>query len=88
MLSTIRIASATPDIRPDPPKIETPPSSTIVITSSSKPLARSPRAVPSLEAKRIPAAPATSDDETNSAMRMRSTLMPEKAATSVLSPMT
>ena len=66
MLSTMRIANATPDMRPDPPKIETPPSSTIVIISNSNPLARSARAVPSRAANRIPASPATVDDETNS----------------------
>ena len=44
------VNSGTPYIEPDPPKMLTPPSKTIVIISNSKPSPISPRTVPSLAA--------------------------------------
>ena len=44
--STISTARSVPVIVPTPPKMETPPSSTMVMMSSSKPSATSPRTAP------------------------------------------
>ena len=55
----------------------TPPSRTIVMISSSNPVAMSPRTVPSRAANRIPASPATRDEARNSPRRVRTTLTPE-----------
>ena len=64
-LSTMRMASATPVIDPAPPKMLTPPSSTIVMMSSSKPFAKSPRTEPRRAAYSRPATAATVPDATN-----------------------
>jgi hypothetical protein len=77
MLSTSRIESATPTIVPEPPKMLTPPSRTIVMMSSSQPVPRSPRTEPSLDANRTPARPAKKPDVVMMIILSRATLTPE-----------
>ncbi len=55
----------------------TPPSRTIVMMSSSKPVARSPRTEPSRDANRTPARPAMKPDVVMMIILSRATLTPE-----------
>src|SRR5262245_15559846 len=85
---TMPMANATPSSVPEPPKMLTPPSSTMVMMSSSKPSPMLARTEPRRAANSTPATPATKADAVNSSTLVRATSMPEKRATSALSPRT
>ena len=72
-----RIASPTPTSVPDPPKMLTPPSSTIVMASNSKPSAMLPRTAPNRAASSSPASADTNPDATKSRNLTRTTFTPE-----------
>ena len=76
-LRMMRMERATPTRVPEPPKMLTPPSSTIVMMSSSNPSARLPRTDPSRAANSTPASPATNPDVVSRTSLTRSTLIPE-----------
>ena len=65
----------------------TPPSTTMVITSSSHPVAIVGRVEPIREVRRIDATPLISPVSTNRRKRMRSTCTPENCAAIGLLPM-
>src|SRR4029453_3749946 len=75
-LRTMPMASAPPSRVPAPPKMLTPPSSTIVMMSSSKPSPMLARTEPRRAANSTPATPATSPDIGNSTSFTRATSMP------------
>jgi hypothetical protein len=73
-------------IVPRPPKIETPPSSTIVTTYSSSPVPESYRAEAKRSVHRIPASALRNPERTNSHSLIRLTRMPAKNAASWPAP--
>src|SRR3954447_11342328 len=79
-------ARMTPPIVPRLPKIDTPPSSTAVMTVSSKPMPTFAAAVELRSEITTPASAATAPESTNSASLMRLTRSPEKNAASSLAP--
>ena len=72
---------------PEPPRILTPPSTAIVTTASSQPIASVGRVLPSLEVSRTAASPAISPTSANSTRLWRLTLIPENQAPVGLLPM-
>src|SRR3954447_8279647 len=79
-------ARITPAIVPRPPKIETPPSSTAVITVSSKPWPTFAAAVELRSEMTTPASPATAPDSVKRISFTRLTRRPEKYDASSLAP--
>jgi hypothetical protein len=77
MLRMMRMESTTPVRVPDPPKMETPPSSTMVMMSSSKPTAVLPRTAPNRAAIRMPARAETTPEMIKRLILTRRTLTPE-----------
>ena len=77
----------TPGMLPEPPRILTPPSTAMVTTASSQPIARVGRVLPSREVNRTAASPAISPTSANSARLCRFTLIPEYQAPVGLLPM-
>ncbi|MNL27997.1 hypothetical protein D3C87_1496260 [compost metagenome] len=83
----IRAAITTPMMEPAPPMIDTPPSTTMVTTSSSKPSAMDGRVEPSRAVSSTAAIPLISPVRQKSTNLMRSTRTPEKRAAVALLPM-
>src|SRR5690606_14337543 len=83
----ISAASTTPMIEPDPPRIDTPPSTTMVITSSSNPCAIGGRVEPSRAVSSTAASPLIRPVRQNSTNFIRSTRTPENCAAVALLPM-
>ena len=77
MVATGTSAHSTPVSRPRPPKTLMPPSSAMVMTSSSKPTALLARAFDSRAVKTMPATAQTIPETTNSQKRIRRSLIPE-----------
>ena len=61
-----KAAMITPGMLPEPPRILTPPSTAMVTTASSQPIARVGRVLPSREVSRTAASPAISPTSANS----------------------
>ena len=80
-------ASTTPRIEPAPPRIDTPPSTTIVTTSSSHAKAMEGRVEPSRAVRQIAATPDITPVSTKRIIFTRATRMPEKVAAVGLLPM-
>ena len=77
----------TPGMVPEPPRMLTPPSTTMVTTSSSQPVAMVGRVEAMREVSRIAATPLIRPVSRNRMKRMRSTRTPEKSAATGLLPM-
>ncbi len=82
-----KTANVTPTIPPTPPVMATPPSTTMVMTSSSKPRAMFGRVEPMRPVSSSAASPAINPISTNSQKRMRLTGTPENSAAVGLLPM-
>src|SRR5690554_6055260 len=83
----IRAASTTPMIEPAPPRMETPPSTTMVIASSSQPSAIEGRVEPSRAVSSTAAMPLISPVRQNRINLILSTRTPENRAATSLLPM-
>ncbi len=77
----------TPGMVPEPPRMLTPPSTTMVTTSSSQPMAMDGRVEPMREVRQIAATPLIRPVSRNSRNLMRSTRTPENSAATGLLPM-
>ena len=84
--ASVAAASTTPGIVPEPPKMLTPPSSTIVTTVRVMPWPRSARALAKRALRITPASAATVPDSTNSSSFSRATGTPENLAAATFLP--
>ena len=81
-----KAAITTPGMVPEPPRMLTPPSTTMVTISSSHPTAIDGRVEPSREVRQTAATPDISPVITNRTNFTRATRMPEKSAAVGLLP--